>query len=270
MNNFRYAVRLLLKSPGFALVAILTLALGIGVNSAIFSVVDAVMLRPLPYPEPDRLVSIWEEKIGEGPNSANTSGQTLGSIGWSRRWTVSAANLVDYQKQQNSFVSLAGFAVTGMNITESGPPDRIFGEQVTANYFSTLGVAPAQGRVFLPEEDRPGANKVAIVSDELWHSRFGGDPHFLGTSITLENERYTVVGIMPPGFRSPSQFNISNPLLFYIPAAYPADLLTRHTDHRNQRARAAETRCFARRRAQPNWTRFRKASRCGIRPRART
>jgi putative ABC transport system permease protein len=231
MNNFRYAVRLLLKSPGFALVAILTLALGIGVNSAIFSIVDAVMLQPLPYPEPNRLVSLWEEKIGEGPNSANTSGQSLGSIGWPARWTVSAANLVDYQKQKSSFVSLAGFAVTGMNITESGPPDRLSGEQVTANYFSTLGVSPAHGRPFLPEEDRPGANKVVVASDELWHSRFGGDPHFLGSSITLDNEKYTVVGIMPPGFQSPSQFNMTIRLLYYIPAAYPADLLAHHGDH---------------------------------------
>jgi putative ABC transport system permease protein len=231
MNNFRYAVRLLLKSPGFALVAILTLALGIGVNSAIFSLVDAVMLRPLPYPEPDRLVSLWEEKIGEGPNSANTSGQSLGSSGWPGRWTVSAANLMDYQMQKNSFVSLAGFSVTGMNITESGPPDRLSGEQVTANYFATLGVSPAHGRAFLPDEDRPGANKVLIASDELWHSRFGGDPHFLGSSVTLDNERYTVVGILPPGFQSPSQFNMTIPLLFYIPAAYPADLLARHGDH---------------------------------------
>jgi len=231
MNNFRYAVRLLLKSPGFALVAILTLALGIGVNTAIFSVVDAVMLRPLPYPEPDRLVSMWEEKIGEGPNSANTSGQFLGSGAGRPRWTVAAANLMDYRTQKNSFVSLAGFAVTGMNITESGPPDRLFGEEVTANYFSTLGVSPAQGRAFLPDEDRPGANKVVIVSDELWRSRFGGDPYFLGKSVTLENEKYTVVGIMPPGFQSPSQFNMAIPLLYYIPAAYPADLLAHHGDH---------------------------------------
>jgi putative ABC transport system permease protein len=231
MNNFRYAVRLLLKSPGFALVAILTLALGIGVNSAIFSIVDAVMLQPLPYPEPDRLVSLWEEKIGEGPNSANTSGQFLGSGTGRPRWTVAAANLMDYRTQKNSFVSLAGFAVTGMNITESGPPDRLSGEQVTANYFSTLGVAPAHGRAFLPEEDRPGANKVVIASDELWRSRFGGDPHFLGSSITLDKEKYTVVGIMPPNFRSPSQFNMTIPLLYYIPAAYPADLLAHHGDH---------------------------------------
>ena len=231
MNNFRYAVRLLLKSPGFALVAILTLALGIGVNSAIFSMVDAVMLRPLPYPQPDRLVSLWEQKVGEGPQSANTSGQSLGSIGWPARWTISAANLTDYQTQKNSFVSLAGFAVTGMNITESGPPDRLSGEQVTANYFSTLGVSPAHGRAFLPDEDRPGANKVIIASDELWHSRFGGDPHFLGSSVTLDNEKYTVVGIMPAGFRSPSQFNMTVPLLYYIPAAYPADLLSKHGDH---------------------------------------
>ena len=231
MNNFRYAVRLLLKSPGFASVAILTLALGIGVNTAIFSVVDAVMLRPLPYPEPDRLVSIWEEKIGEGPNSANTSGQFLGSGTGRPRWTVAAANLMDYRTQKNSFVSLAGFAVTGMNITESGPPDRLFGEEVTANYFSTLGVSPAQGRAFLPDEDRPGTNHVVIVSDELWHSRFGGDPYFLGKSVTLENEKYTVVGIMPAGFQSPSQFNMATALLYYIPAAYPADLLAHHSDH---------------------------------------
>jgi putative ABC transport system permease protein len=231
MSNFRYAVRLLLKSPGFASVAILTLALGIGVNTAIFSVVDAVMLRPLPYPEPDRLVSMWEEKIGEGPNSANTSGQFLGSGAGRPRWTVAAANLMDYRTQKNSFVSLAGFAVTGLNITESGPPDRLFGEEVTANYFSTLGVSPAQGRAFLPDEDRPGANKVVIVSDELWHSRFGADPHFLGKSVTLENEKYTVVGIMPPGFQSPSQFNMATPLLYYIPAAYSADLLAHHGDH---------------------------------------
>jgi putative ABC transport system permease protein len=138
---------------------------------------------------------------------------------------------MDYQTQKNSFVSLAGFAVTGMNITESGPPDRVSGERVTANYFSTLGVWPAHGRAFLAEEDRPGANKVIVASDELWHARFGGDPHFLGSTVTLDNEIYTVVGIMPPGFRSPSQFNMTIPLLYYIPAAYPADLLAKHGDH---------------------------------------
>ena len=231
MNNLRYAVRLLLKSPGFALVAILTLALGIGVNSAIFSVVDAVMLQPLPYPQPDRLISLWEENVGAGPNTSNTSGQNLGSGASASRTTVSAANLMDYRAQRNSFVSLAGFAVTAMNITENGPPDRLFGEQVTANYFSTLGVFPAQGRAFLSDEDRPGANRVVIATNDLWQSRFGGDPHFLGSTLTLDGEKYTVVGIMPPGFQSPSQFNNSSPLLFYVPAAYTADLLSRHGDH---------------------------------------
>jgi putative ABC transport system permease protein len=231
MNNFRYAVRLLLKSPGFALVAILTLALGIGANSAIFSVVDAIMLQPLPYLQPDRLVSLWEENVGEGPHNSNTSGQNLGSGASPSRITVSAANLMDYRTQKNSFESLAGFAVAGMNITESGPPDFLYGVRVTRNFFSTLGVSPALGRSFLAEEDRPGADHVVIASDELWHTRFGGDPHFLGSAITLDNERYTVVGIMPPGFQSPSQFNRADPLLYYIPAAYPADLLARHGDH---------------------------------------
>jgi len=231
MNNLRYAVRLLLKSPGFALVAILTLALGIGVNSAIFSVVDAVMLRPLPYPEPERLVSLWEENVGVGPNESNTSGQHLGSGASPARITVAAANLMDYRTQKNSFESLAGLAVTGMNLTENGPPARIFGVQVTANCFSTLGVSPVIGRAFLPEEDRPGANHVIVATDELWHSRFGGDPHFLGSTITLDNEKYRVVGIMPPGFQSPSQFNYNEALMYYIPAAYPAELLSKHADH---------------------------------------
>jgi putative ABC transport system permease protein len=229
MNNLRYAVRLLLKSPGFALVAILTLALGIGVNSSIFSLIDAVMLRPLPYPEPDRLVSLWEEPVGDGPQNSNTSGQTLAS-GGKRQMVVSPANLMDYQKS-HSFLSLAGCAVVGMNLTESGPPDRLFGEQVTANYFPTLGVSPAQGRGFLPSEDQPGSNHVLIATDQFWRSRFGADPHFLGSSVTLDNEKYTVVGILPAGFQSPRQFGMSIPLLYYVPAAYTPAQLAAHETH---------------------------------------
>jgi putative ABC transport system permease protein len=138
---------------------------------------------------------------------------------------------MDYRTQKNSFDSLAGLAVTGMNLTENGPPARIFGVEVTANFFSTLGVSPTIGRAFLPEEDRPGANHVIVATDELWHSRFGGDPHFLGSTVTLDNQRYRVVGVMPPGFQSPSQFNYNEALLYYIPAAYPADLLSKHADH---------------------------------------
>ncbi len=231
MNNLRYAIRLLLKSPGFSLVAILTLALGIGVNSAIFSIVDAVMLRPLPYPESDKLVSLWEQKVREGPNNTNTSGQSIGGRSSADRMTVAPANLADYQKQRDSFTGLAGTEVTGMNLTEAGSPERLWGERVTANYFQVLGVSPSQGRAFLPEEDRPGAEREAILSDELWRSRFGADPYLLGSAITLDGEKYTVVGLMPPGFQSPSQFNMTDRLAFFVPAAYPAVLLSQRGDH---------------------------------------
>lgn len=228
MNNLRYSLRLLRKSPGFSLVAILTLALGIGVNCAIFSIIDAVMLAPLPYPQPDRLVSIWEQATGTGPDDLSTSGERLGT---GPGFTVAAANLMDYRTQRNSFASLAGFEVTGMNLTESGPPEMISGEQVTANYFTTLGVMPAQGRTFLPSEDVPGANHVAIVSDELWRSRFGADPHFLGSQITLDRVKYTVVGILPPGFESPSQFKETRRIQYFVPAAYSAEILAQHSRH---------------------------------------
>jgi predicted permease len=231
MNNLRYAVRLLLKSPGFALVAIFTLALGIGVNSAIFSVVDAVILRPLPYLEPDKLVSLWEAAGAQGPDNVKTGGQILGGHADGGRMPVAAANFIDYQKQQHSFSGMAGFEMTGMNLTESGPPERLSGEKVTANYFSVLGVGPAQGRGFLPEEDRPGTNYVAVITDELWRNRFGADPRMLGSTLTLEGAKYMVIGIMSPGFRSPTHFTAADRLAFLVPAAYPAGMLADHGDH---------------------------------------
>lgn len=230
LADLRFAFRMLAKRPGFTAVAVLTLALGIGVNSAIFSIVDAVMLRPLPYPEPQKLISLSEATVKEGPNSNKTSGQPLGGNSGSRM-VVAAANLMDYQKQKNSFTGLAGFDYAGMNLTESGPPERLNGEAVTANFFSILGVGPSQGRAFLPEEDRPGANHVAIITDELWRSHFGADSQILGRQITLDSEKYTIVGIMPPGFQSPRQISMSNQLAFFVPAAYPAKLLADHGDH---------------------------------------
>jgi putative ABC transport system permease protein len=229
--NVRYAIRLLIKSPGFALVAILTLALGIGVNSAIFSIVDAVMLRPLPYPEPERLVSLSEKAGKQGPDNVSTSGQPLGG-GADSRMVVAPANLVDYQKQKHTFLGLAGFESSGMNLTGSGLPETLSGEAVTQNFFSVLGIAPAQGRAFLPSEDRPGADHVVILSDKFWRSHFGADPQILGRAITLNNEKYTVVGIMPPDFQTPRQIAMSSVVSYLVPAAYPEKLLANHADHR--------------------------------------
>jgi putative ABC transport system permease protein len=230
MRNLRYALRLLMKSPSFTLIAILTLALGIGVNSAIFSIVDAVMLRPLPYPDPGKLISLSEATVKQGPNSSHTSGAPLGGRSGSRI-VVAPANLADYQQQAKSFIGLAGFDYAGMNLTEAGPPERLYGEAVTSNFFSILGVGPTQGRAFLPEEDRPGANHVTILTDDMWRAHFGADPQILGRQITLDGEKYTVVGIMPPGFQSPRQISMSLQLSFFVPAAYPAKMLEDHGDH---------------------------------------
>src|SRR5580704_4120099 len=185
LQDFRYALRTLRKSAGFTVVAVLVLALGIGVNSAIFSVVEGVMLQPLPYPEPGRLVSLWETLTREAPADWHTSGANIGGPAGdkSERMTVAPANLLDYTRQNHVFSGMAGIDKVGKNLTESGPPERIFGEQVTASFFTVLGVQPAQGRAFTPEEDRPGANRVVILSHELWQERFGSDPNLIGSAI---------------------------------------------------------------------------------------
>jgi putative ABC transport system permease protein len=234
LQDFRYALRTLRKSAGFTTVAVLVLALGIGVNRAIFSVVEGVMLRPLPYPQPDRLVSLWEELTREPPANWRTSGGNIGggpSAAQPNRMTVAPANLQDYARQNHVFSGMAGVDKVGKNLTESGPPERIFGEQVTASFFTVLGVQPAQGRAFTPEEDRPGANRVVILSHELWQERFGSDPNLIGSAIKLDGEKFTVIGVMPPDFRSPGQFGLEYELQFYVPAAYPPDLLARRGDH---------------------------------------
>ncbi len=215
VHNIRYALRLLRKSPGFTAVAVATLALGIGANTAVFSVVDAVMLRPLPYVAPDRLVSLWE--INE---------QRPGS-----RSTVAPANLVDYVRDTQSFEGLAGVDAISKSLTKAGAPEQLAGEAVTWNYMSVLGVQPALGRPFRPEEDRPGREHVVILSDALWRSRFAADRLIVGRSITLNGEPYDVVGVMPPAFQPVTQIGSTTAVAFFVPAAYPDELLNNHGDH---------------------------------------
>jgi putative ABC transport system permease protein len=215
VHNIRYTLRLLWKSPGFTAAALLTLALGIGANTAVFSVVDGVMLRPLPYADPARLVSLWE-----------TNDERTGS-----RSNVAPANLVDYVRANRSFDGLAGFASSSMSLTKAGAPEQLLGEAITWNTFAVLGVAPAIGRPFLREEDRPGAEHVVILSDSLWRARFAADRGILGRSITLNGERYEVVGVMPPSFQPLTQFRSAVAVTFFVPAAYPEELLANHGDH---------------------------------------
>ena len=188
-HDLRYGVRMLWKNPGFTAVAVVALALGIGANSAIFSVVNTVLLRPLPYKEPERLVLVWEDDTKHGyPND-----------------TPAAANYVDWREQNKVFEGMAALADQSFNLTGSGEPERIDGKRVNASLFELLGVAPLHGRAFAAEEDSPGANKVVILSHALWQRRFGLDAGIVGRTLTLNGEGHTVVGVMPSDFQFPDR-----------------------------------------------------------------
>lgn len=230
-QDVRYAVRALRKTPGFVAIAVITLAIGIGMNTAVFSIVNAVMLRSLPYPEPDRLISLWELNPPATPSRMNSSGTPLGSAGARNRTTVSPANLMDYRKGTTAFEGLAGVDAAAMNLTGLGAPERITGETVTANYFPVLGVAPEFGRTFTEAEDREGGDRVVVLTHGFWQNRLGSDQAVLGRTITLDSKPYQVIGVMPPRFRPATQYVQTVPVEFFLPAAYPKDLLQSHGDH---------------------------------------
>jgi putative ABC transport system permease protein len=189
MNNLwldlRYGARMLVKKPGFTFVAVLTLALGIGANTAIFSLVSVVLLRPLNYYEPERLVMVWEDEA-----AINLTGET-----------PAPANYADWKAQNQSFADMAALDQRNYNLTGDGEPERVFAFGVNANFFPLLGAHPALGRTFSAEEDKPGANKVVVLSHGLWQSRYGGERTIIGRDIQLNGESYTVVGVMPPDFQ---------------------------------------------------------------------
>jgi putative ABC transport system permease protein len=180
----RYGARMLLKKPGFTLIAVITLALGIGANAAIFSVVNAVLLRPLPFKDPDRLMLIRETKIPQFPE-----------------FSVSPGNFLDWRNQNTVFERLVAFNGVSFNMVGTGDPEQIRGMKVTDGFFAMLGAQPQLGRDFLPEEDQPGRNNVVILSNGLWQRRFGGDPKILNQALTLSGQSYTVIGVMPATFR---------------------------------------------------------------------
>ena len=189
-KDLRYAFRILLKSPLLTSVAVLTLALGIGANTAIFSVLNAVVLRPLPYKEPDRLVAVWETIAGNDKRSA------------------APGNFTSWREQNKTFSDMAATFYGNFNLTGNGDPERINGATVTSNLMSTLGVAPHLGRTFQPDDDQHQDQRLAIISDGLWQKRFGGDPAIVGKSITIDESAYTVIGVMPSGFKYPVQSDI--------------------------------------------------------------
>jgi putative ABC transport system permease protein len=197
LQDLRYAVRSLLKSRGFTVVAVLTLALGIGANTAIFSFVDGVLLRPLPYRHADRMVLVWEKPPGGSRN------------------VISALNYLDWKSQSTSFDALT--ATTGGSMTLSGVDEPVLlrSGRVAASYFDVFEVAPALGRTFAPDEDQPGHEHVVVLSHRLWASRFGADDALVGRTLTLDGEPYTVIGVMPQGSVFDRGFNdMWRPLAF--------------------------------------------------------
>ena len=187
-QDVRYGVRLLMRSPGFTAVAILALAVGIGANTAIFSVVNAVLLRPLPYKDSDRLVAVWRYNVQRRQLN-----------------TVPPADYRDWKDQSRVFEDLAYSWDEQYTLAGSGAPESLFGYAFSSNFFSVLGASPLLGRTFLPEEGQPGRERVAVLSFRLWRSRFGADPKILGRPITLNGSDHTVIGVMPPEFGHPSQ-----------------------------------------------------------------
>ena len=189
VQDLRYGLRMLRKNPGFASIAVLTLALGIGANAAIFSVVYGVLLRPLPYAEDDRLVTLSQSYPQKGLDT----------------WGLSQANFALYRDHNQVFESIAAYNSPGFNLTGGAAPERLQGSAVTVDFFDVLGVQPGLGRAFRPEEDAPGKNSVCILSYGLWQRRFGGDPQILGQSLLLNDTPTEVVGIMPQGFEFPNR-----------------------------------------------------------------
>jgi putative ABC transport system permease protein len=195
-KDLRYGARGLLRQPAFTLVAVLTLALGIGANTAIFSVINAVLLKPLPVPEPDRLVILYE--------TFKPSGVTA----------VSVPNLRDWQQQNTVFDGMAAYEEGTFNLESGASAQRLRGLRVEANYFDVLNVKPELGRTFLKGEDEAGSERVVLLSDALWRNQFAADPGILNKTIPLNGQKYTVIGVLPPALSAISRAQVWSPLVF--------------------------------------------------------
>jgi len=185
LQDMHYGLRGLLKHPGFTIVALLSLALGIGANTAIFSLINAILLKPLSFHDPDRLVMVWEDA----------------SFAGFPRNTPAPANYADWKAQSKTIEDFSATAWRDFNLTGDGGPEKVMAFGVTANFFALLGIKPLLGRSFLPEEDKSGANNVVVISHRLWQSRFGGERSIIGKDILLNNEKFKIVGVTPAGFQ---------------------------------------------------------------------
>ncbi len=199
-KDLLYALRMLARNPGFSAIAVLALALGIGANTAIFSVINAVLLKPLPYNDPDRLVKIWGQFEGIG-------------IPGNRNW-ISAPEFEDIRRMNRSFSGVAAIGGADFNLTGLGQPERLSAATVSPDFFPILGVQAQIGRVFLPEEGERGKDAVVVLGHGLWQRRFGSDPRIVGSKIEINGHAYTVDGVMPAWFQYPPDIDIWAPEVF--------------------------------------------------------
>jgi putative ABC transport system permease protein len=198
-SDLQLGFRILRRNPGFTVTAIILLALGIGANTAIFSVVNAVLLRPLPYPDPSRIMQIWHV-----PPAKSFPGMTT--------FSVSPANYLDWRSMNHSFEDMAAFGGAHFNVGDKERPESIQAAPVAASFFSILRVQPILGRGFTPDDDRPGQGHVVVLGNALWRERYGADPAVIGQKIVLDGEPYSIIGVMPPKFKYPSWAQLWVPL----------------------------------------------------------
>ncbi len=204
LQDLRYGIRMLRKAPAASAISILALSLGIGVNSAIFSVMNAILIRPLPYQDPDQLVAIFENKLSQGM----------------RRQPVSPLDYKNLSDQSDGFDGIGAIRNQTLTLTGRDLPERIEGAAISPGIFQILGMHPALGRPFAPDEDQPQKNSVVVISDGLWRRRFGHDPNILGSSLVLDGKSYSIVGVAPPGFHL-----VDNPAELWVPyTANPVEL----------------------------------------------
>jgi putative ABC transport system permease protein len=208
LPDVRYGWRMLLKQPAFTIIAIITLALGIGANSAIFSIINTVLLRPLPFQQSDQLIRIWE---------------TFLPGGWG---TVSVPNLKDWREQNDVFARIAAYQFDNFSLQGRDQPERVSAATVSANFFAALGVPPMLGRAFQAEDEAPGKNRVVMLSEQLWQQNFGADPQIAGKEITLDGQSYIIIGVMPDGFRFPSRRTA-----LWVPLDIPPNLVESRGSH---------------------------------------